>query len=72
MIDVPFAFGLIVAVGFVVEAVRALILAASLVILADIDELAGSGGGNLDTVACANTTVVVPLTGGVLRAGTVG
>lgn len=70
--DVPLAFGLLVAVAFVVVAVGALVLAAALVELADVDKLASGGGSNLDTVACADATVVVPLTGGVLRARTVG
>lgn len=69
--DVPLALGLLVAVGFVVVAVRALVDAASLVVLADFDDLAGSVILDGSTLAGADGAVVVPLAAGVFRAGTI-
>jgi hypothetical protein len=70
--DIPLAFGLLIAVSFVVVAVRALVNAASLVVLADFDDLAGLIVLDLGALAGADAAVVVPLAAGIERAGTVG
>lgn len=69
---IPLAFGLLVAVGFVVVAVGALVVASSLVEFADFNENARGGGRDGVALAGADAAVVVPLAAFVLAAGTVG
>lgn len=70
--DVPLAFGLLVAISFVVVAVRALVDAASLVVLAHFDDSAGLVVLDLGALAGADGAVVIPLAAGVAGAGAVG
>jgi hypothetical protein len=70
--NVPLTFGLLVAIGFVVVAVRALVDALTLVELADFDDSASGVVGDLGALACADAAIVIPLATCVGRASTVG